>query len=24
LDRPQDISDFELKHGARLHWPSGW
>ena len=23
LDRPQDISDFELKYGARLHWPAG-
>lgn len=22
LDRPQDISNFELKYGARLHWPT--
>ncbi|MFM7801861.1 MAG: NTP transferase domain-containing protein, partial [Limnohabitans sp.] len=24
LDLPQDIDDFERKHGMRLHWPNHW
>ena len=24
LDRPQDVADFEKRHGMKLQWPSQW